>query len=68
MKVVIDCNSKSIILLSILIIFDNIGSHFYSKIIQLGLIIVLINNLELSKIDTTYENIANIDTTTDIEL
>ena len=51
-----------------LIIFDNIGSHFYSKIVQLVLIIVLMNNLELSEIDTSYENIPNIDTTTDIEL
>ena len=46
MKIVIECNSKSVILLSMLIIFDNIGSHFYSKIVQLGLIIVLMNNLE----------------------
>ena len=68
MKIMIECNSKSVILLSMLIIFDNIGSHFYSKIVQLGLIIVLMNNLELSKIDTTYENIPNIDTITDIEL
>lgn len=68
MKIMIECNSKSVILLSMLIIFDNIGSHFYSKIVQLVLIIVLMNNLELSEIDTSYENIPNIDTTTDIEL
>ena len=60
MKLILEHSSKLIILFIVIILFDTIGAHLYSKFTMLLLIIILVNNLKLSTTDTRYGNIIEL--------